>query len=264
MSEPPPPSYDEAILGRPFTIAPVVIHPYPAATCLHCYVFQESPAPSTPPQVSSLPESPAAVLPPLPSTLYEWQRCGLDLITNLHQVHISCRLGDSYIFTDTTKSLLYSATLDMGNECMCCSVPRGPGVTFNLTSRHGQHVMVVHRAAKASCFPFMEMRLSVCIPPDVLLGTVEGRDAHCILCNASGDIVCDVEQEEVCCSCKTLPYQVIPSGFPHDTGSIAVASDGLLITFPSVLDVPTRTLLLCCALNLQYMHEEQERERPAS
>ncbi|XP_053655061.2 uncharacterized protein [Cherax quadricarinatus] len=261
MSEPPPlpPSYEEAILGRPHTIAaPVVIHPYPPTTCLHYYVFQESSAPSAVPQVLSYPGSLASAAPTLPTTLYEWRRCGLDLITNLHQVHISARLGDSYIFTDNSKSLLYSATIEMDTQCICCSVPRGPGVTFNLTSRSGQHVLVVHRVATHSCFSFMQMSLRVCIPPDLMLGTVEGNEAHTILTNSSGDILCDVEQEEVCCSCRHPPHQVIPSGFPHDTGSIAEASDGLLITFPTVLDVPARTLLLCCALNLQYTQEMQQ------
>ncbi|KAK8751260.1 hypothetical protein OTU49_013737, partial [Cherax quadricarinatus] len=162
---------------------------------------QESTVPSAPPL--SHPGSPSVAT---ISNTYQRHRYGLELITNLHQVCISTRRGDSYVFTDTTRSLLYTAAIDMEIQCWCYNAPKGPGITFNLTNRNGQHVLVVQRT--------------------------------------------------ICHSSCTDTETVTPAGFPRDTGSIVSSSDGLLITFPAVLDVSTRTLLLCCALNLQYTKEE--------
>ncbi|KAK8751259.1 hypothetical protein OTU49_013737, partial [Cherax quadricarinatus] len=212
---------------------------------------QESTVPSAPPL--SHPGSPSVAT---ISNTYQRHRYGLELITNLHQVCISTRRGDSYVFTDTTRSLLYTAAIDMEIQCWCYNAPKGPGITFNLTNRNGQHVLVVQRTICHSSCTDTETTMTVHVPPDVILGTIELKDLHCVLCNPSGDIVCEVDQDVSCCSCGTPPYQVTPAGFPRDTGSIVSSSDGLLITFPAVLDVSTRTLLLCCALNLQYTKEE--------
>nr|XP_045606798.1 uncharacterized protein LOC123763617 [Procambarus clarkii]XP_045606799.1 uncharacterized protein LOC123763617 [Procambarus clarkii]XP_045606800.1 uncharacterized protein LOC123763617 [Procambarus clarkii]XP_045606801.1 uncharacterized protein LOC123763617 [Procambarus clarkii] len=248
-----PQTFEEAMMGRPHSYAPFMFHPHPTA-CLHYYVF-ESTVPSAPPL--SYPGSPSVAT--IPNN-YVVQRSGLDLIASLHQVCLSSRQGDSYVFTDITRSLLYTATIATEVRCWCCAAPTGPGITFNLTSRNGHHALVVQRLAKHSCCSSTETNVTVCIPPDVTLGTVDGMELHCVICNSSGDVLCDVEQEEVCCSCTALPYQVTPNGYPHDKGSIAHSRDGLLITFPAVFDLPTRTLLLCCALNLQYGKELQRRE----
>ncbi|MPC43366.1 hypothetical protein E2C01_037011 [Portunus trituberculatus] len=109
------------------------------------------------------------------------------------------------------------------------------------------------------------VEVDVKIPPDVMIGTVEGKGENFTLINPSGDITCYVEKEdEACCSCSNASHksrtqtritnsfvpQVVPVGFPHDLGSLTRTSTGLVITFPAVLDVATRLLLTCCALNL--------------
>ncbi|XP_063872201.1 uncharacterized protein LOC135106799 isoform X2 [Scylla paramamosain] len=194
-----PPTYEVAMLGQPYVIAPMLPYQHYESTLQH-YV-QMSTAPSAPP------------LSPSPTEIQEqrrfWNHYGLDLVMGFHQIYLHSRTGDKYLLTDASKSLIYTAAIDVETTCFCCTVPRGPGVTFNLTSRNQQHVLTVHRST----------------------------------------------QTFWCSSEET----VVPVGFPHDLGSLTRFGSGLVITFPAVLDVATRVLLTCCALNLQYAIEEERK-----
>ncbi|XP_045100950.1 uncharacterized protein LOC123497983 [Portunus trituberculatus] len=245
-----PPTYEVAMLGQPYVIAPMLPYQHYESTLQH-YV-QMSTAPSAPP------------LSPSPTQIQEqrrfWNHYGLDLVMGFHQIYLHGRTGDKYLLTDATKSLLYTAAIDVETTCFCCTVPRGPGVTFNLTSRNHQHVLTVHRSTQAFWCSSQETEVDVKIPPDVMIGTVEGKGENFTLINPSGDITCYVEKEdEACCSCSNASHKVVPVGFPHDLGSLTRTSTGLVITFPAVLDVATRLLLTCCALNLQYAEEEERK-----
>lgn len=56
---------------------------------------------------------------------------------------------------------------------------------------------------------FLPQTVTVLIPPDVSLGTIEGKDAQFTLNNPSGDVLCYIEREEVgCCACSIPSHQV--------------------------------------------------------
>lgn len=44
--------------------------------------------------------------------------------------------------------------------------------------------------------------------------------------------------------------QVVPASAPHNEGSVELRCDGCMITFPSALDVFTKAMLICFAINL--------------
>lgn len=246
---------DAILQGQPYVIYPMAPHLFPTFG-LQQYVSEASTAPSAPPLSTA--GSPTASL--AQNTPQYWRPYGLDPIADMHQIFLNYRQGDKYIITDTMKSHMYTGIIDMETTCFCSSSPKGPGVTFNLTSRNGQHCLVVHSTSTEyhMCYS-PETTVSVCIPPDVSLGTVEGNDVQFTLNNTSGDVLCYIVGEKTnCCACTFPSYQVIPAGFPHDVGTIAHFDSGLIITFPAVLDVPARTLLLCFALILQYTREEKE------
>lgn len=247
---PPPPTYEVAMLGQPYVIAPMVPYPYYESSLQH-YV-QMSTAPSAPP------------LSPSPSQTQEqrqfWHHQGLDLVMGFHQIYLEGRKGDKYLITDATRSLLFTAAIDVETTCFCCSIPRGPGVTFFVNSRNRQHVLTLHRTTQAFWCSGEETDMEVRLPPGTMLGTVEGKGENFTLHNPSGDITCYVEkEEETCCSCSNASHKVVPVGFPHDLGSVQLSGTGLVITFPAVLDVANRVLLICCAINLQYATEEERK-----
>ncbi|KAK4304417.1 hypothetical protein Pmani_023630 [Petrolisthes manimaculis] len=282
-----PPSYESAMLGQPYVIAPMTPYPYPFPTpdntTLHHYVYgcssstnsgssQLSTAPSAPPfsppptSVTVPPSSRRLPVPPPPPSstslpvgpneVHYWRHHGLDLLLSTNYIHITKRRDDKYSITDNTKSLLYTTTIDMETTCCCCSSPRGPGITFHLASRNKQQVLTIQQFTHNSCCSAREMEVNVSLPSNVALGTVEGKGSHFTLSNQSGDVLCYLDQENDCCNCCPVPFKVIPASFPHDVGTVDQCGQGTMVTFPMVLDVATRTLLVAFALSQQYMREE--------
>ncbi|XP_050738730.1 uncharacterized protein LOC127009569 [Eriocheir sinensis] len=252
LMTPADPMDEASLLGQPSVIAPMMPHLH-YETSLQYYVqMTEAPLPSAPPISPSPPQT--------QEHSRFWQHYGLDLIMGLNQVLLRHRIGDKYTIRNMSKALLYTATIDTETTCFCCSVPRGEGVTFNVTSRNQQQVLKVHRTTQMTGCTDEEKDVEVRIPPDVMIGTVEERGHTASLINPSGEITCYVEMEsDDCCYCSWPSHKVVPVAFPDDVGSVEATDGGLIITFPTVLDVANRVLLLCCALNIQYTSEESRK-----
>ncbi|XP_047499010.1 uncharacterized protein LOC125045647 isoform X1 [Penaeus chinensis] len=246
---PPPPSYDEAMFGRPAEPADAPLPQLTTYNTMHDYVQSSSAAPAAP-------SVPSTSIPPT-----YWTYHGLDQLTNLHQVCVSDRKHDSYRVTDTTKTLLFTAALEMESVCLCCTSERGPGMNFFLLTSTDQKVLLGNRIKNQMCCAFPVETVTVSRPPDVKIGTVEGYSKNFSLKNASGDILCNLEmRDRGCCDCSDKTYQVVPSSAPYSQGSVEIHCDGCMITFPSDMDVISKALLICFAVNLLYSREEDRKQ----
>ncbi|XP_037789051.1 uncharacterized protein LOC119584480 isoform X2 [Penaeus monodon] len=168
---------------------------------------------------------------------------------------------DSYRVTDTTKTLLFTAALEMESVCLCCSSEKGPGMNFFLLTSTDQKVLLGNRIKSQMCCAFPVETVTVSRPPDVKIGTVEGHSKNFALKNASGDILCNLEMKDRgCCDCSDKVYQVVPSSAPYSQGLVEIHCDGCMITFPSDMDVISKALLICFAINLLYSREEDRKQ----
>ncbi|XP_042866291.1 uncharacterized protein LOC122249463 [Penaeus japonicus] len=250
MGQPPPPSYEEAMFGCPAESDNSYTPHLNTYSTMHHYVQSSSAAPPAPY------EPPTAI----PATY--WTLHGLDQLANLHQVCVSDRKHDSYRVTDTTKTLLFTAALEMESVCICCSTEKGPGMNFYLLTSSDQKVLLGNRVKNETCCAEPVETVTVTRPPDVKIGSVEGHGKNFSIKNASGDTLCNLEMgDRGCCDCSEKIYQVVPASAPHNEGSVELRCDGCMITFPSALDVFTKAMLICFAINLLYTVEEDRKKQ---
>ncbi|XP_069982962.1 uncharacterized protein [Penaeus vannamei] len=199
----PPPRYEEPLFGRPAEPASTAVPQLTTYNTLHDYVQLSSAAPSAPlVPSSSIPAS-------------YWTYHGLDQLASLRQVCVSDRKHDSYRVTDTTKTLLFTAALEMESVCLCCNSEKGPGMNFYLLTSADQKVLLGNRIKSEVCCSDPVETVTVSRPPDVKIGTVEGHGKNFALKNASGDTLCSLEMEDRgCCDCSEKIYQVQAWWFP--------------------------------------------------
>ncbi|XP_064113495.1 uncharacterized protein LOC135220112 [Macrobrachium nipponense] len=203
---------------------------------------------------------------PIYSTISEpdndWYFQGLHYLANVHKVSISQRKGNCYTVCDMIRTVLYVVKIPMEHVCCGCKEPVGPGVNFKVSTSFHHPVLDIMTYEDRFCrrVPFVEGEVKV--KPDVKLGVMEGDIDHVVmLSSVSGDALCSIELTDIgCCSCDGRVYEVIPTTARQEAGSIFCNDEQeLILTFPSVFDVPRRALLLSCAISMQYQIEEDRR-----
>ncbi|ROT73097.1 hypothetical protein C7M84_008468 [Penaeus vannamei] len=221
-----------ASVRRPAEPASTAVPQLTTYNTLHDYVQLSSAAPSAPlVPSSSIPAS-------------YWTYHGLDQLASLRQVCVSDR----------------KPALEMEFRVPVLQLEKGPGMNFYLLTSADQKVLLGNRIKSEVCCSDPVETVTVSRPPDVKIGTVEGHGKNFALKNASGDTLCSLEMEDRgCCDCSEKIYQVVPSSAPHSQGSVEICCDGCKITFPSAMDVISKALLICFAINLLYSIEEDRK-----